>query len=919
MKKIYIVLSAFAIASLVLFFLIPRKDAFSEVSRFEGKIVRMIEFKGIHKTDDNKEEIVPLLNIDGESILDDQVRRNAMLNSREKPEFNVIAIGDSLTTDKIRDSIKLLFKDGKLSDVRAEAFEYGDGVLIRFYCEERPLVNKIVFKGLDKVQEIDIKEKLLIHENDPFRRDLIEKSLPLIKQKYFESGLYNCVLEYSVEDDPDESKKGVIVTIRIDEGEDIKISKISIVGAVKLNDTDLKSFMELKEDSVLDEGKFDQVKLEQDKMKIIQYYKMNGYLDAEIIDDRDQISYDWADPEEPGKVRALYITLKIREGNRYYFDGYDIQGVTGTIGDKESGRLITTELVQGNLRLRKKDLSDSREMVKKLGLSFVGQDYDPDTVLDYTMLEMDRYLISQEYATYGRIFTQVTPTFEERTANVVINGETETRKYRKYTLTVTEGKEVYIEKIFIKGCKKTKEKVVRREVLVHEETDGVLELYDVKKVELSRQAIYNLGFFKTVNIDARPGTRDDRMNLIITVEEQPTGTVSVGGSWASQSGFSIFADVGEKNFMGNGQYIGVRINYGPTQMSGEVKFVEPWLFDLPVSLETSIFYSRYTLEDSPIFINSDETAEYVKQVIGYSVGPSYRFWYYFNVGVDWTQSWKNIVYTSGNCSDDLFLEKMLGIQLKNAVSLYGSYNSYDNRFNPTRGMSAKIGMSLVGGPVIGGDDHYVKYNSSIEAVYTPFVIPLIDYPIVLAARASGIIIRPPFMRESMQKKQPREKNEWLESEDLLTVGGVPPYGNLRGWDSSDSYLPDSWQAGLYNELLYGGELRFPIQIQYLWGAFFFDAASLWSDPFWEETLSEVEKAQFDADRKSGDLYYLSEFKKADLMNYFRYSYGFGLKVQIPMMPLRFYFGKRLVWDGSSKKFKEFGGMNFQFSIGDMSF
>ncbi|NCC45247.1 MAG: hypothetical protein EOM18_17060, partial [Clostridia bacterium] len=72
----------------------------------------------------------------------------------------------------------------------------------------------------------------------------------------------------------------------------------------------------------------------------------------------------------------------------------------------------------------------------------------------------------------------------------------------------------------------------------------------------------------------------------------------------------------------------------------------------------------------------------------------------------------------------------------------------------------------------------------------------------------------------------------------------------------------------------------------------------------------------DQDRESGELMRIDEFFKADLLSYFRYSYGVGLKVQIPMMPLRFWFGKKMIYDDG---FKTISGYNFQFSIGDIRF
>ena len=73
------------------------------------------------------------------------------------------------------------------------------------------------------------------------------------------------------------------------------------------------------------------------------------------------------------------------------------------------------------------------------------------------------------------------------------------------------------------------------------------------------------------------------------------------------------------------------------------------------------------------------------------------------------------------------------------------------------------------------------------------------------------------------------------------------------------------------------------------------------------------------DLKNGQVYRINDFfsKKVNLLAYFRYSYGFGFRIQIPMMPLRFWFGKKVIYEGG--RFREISNLRFQFSIGDFRF
>jgi outer membrane protein insertion porin family len=123
--------------------------------------------------------------------------------------------------------------------------------------------------------------------------------------------------------DTSSRENAVKVIFIVDEGEEVRIAKISILGTDKVNDYELKSLLQLKEDGILSDGTFNRAQYDQDKAKILAYYRHLGYLDADILEET--ITYDWADPEKK-EVRAMYITIKVEEGERYYFDGYTLQG-----------------------------------------------------------------------------------------------------------------------------------------------------------------------------------------------------------------------------------------------------------------------------------------------------------------------------------------------------------------------------------------------------------------------------------------------------------------------------------------------------------------------------------------------------------------------------------------------------------------
>ncbi|MBN1495737.1 MAG: outer membrane protein assembly factor BamA [Spirochaetes bacterium] len=843
----------------------------SQSSKYEGKTVKKIFFEGLNNT--NEDDLLYLIKT---------------------------TVGYPLKAREIREDIKKIFKKGNFESIVVEIEEQEGGIRLKFVCKERPVIREIKFKGTDEISETDLTSVIPLKEGGIIRKDYLEKSVSAIKKKYDEEGLFNAVIRYEVKPVRNEADNAVRVVFTIDEGEEILVRKLTILGAKKISTRELLSVMDTSEKGLFKDGEFKRDTWEQDKAKLLAYYRQYGYLDAQIIGE--SIEYEWVNPEKKEK-RGIFITLKVSEGDIYYFDKYSIR-IEGTEGDT---------------------VYTSKELMKDFEQTKSGK------VFNDTTFQMDRQSISFKYASKGYIFARVVPerTVTEREA--VVKGKKVTRKFVAVEFVIEEGSQAYVDMIIIKGNKKTKDRVIRREILIKEG-----ELFDSRKLQLSREKVYNLGFFKQVNIDVRPGSREGYMNLIVDVEEQPTGTISLGGGYGTTSGFSIFADVAENNLLGNGHRVGVRFEYGPERTSISISFAERWLFNQPIGLNTSIFYNLYNVRSNQTvfssltssLIGNTEEAEYKREAIGYALGLSYRFLDYYTIGTSWSHAFTKLKDPSGNSSEDVYYSAGLGYQQKRSITVFMAHDSRDNYLNPTKGALIDLSANFTGGNVLGGSDHYIKITPEVSIYFSPFHIPFLkSHPCVFELRASGSFIVRPFGSGAVDRKQPRHslvyyltrgesdlKDPWLEPEDRLNIGGPE---TLRGWDYYDKKFPESWQnVGLFHRILYGVEFRVPIHPQMLWFAVFFDAGSLWSDPFWERQLSSDNLKIVYQDLVTKDLLHIQDFGKENILKYFKYSYGFGFRIQIPMMPLRFWFGRKLIYDG---KFKSVGGLTFQFAIGDMRF
>jgi outer membrane protein insertion porin family len=369
----------------------------SQPSKYENLIVKKIEIEGLR-------------NFDEDDI------HEVMLTTEGYP----------LKSAEVREEIKQIFALGFFDNVKVEIDEDGDGVKVRVIVEERPVVEKLLFKGYDELIETDLLEAMQIKEGEVYRKDLVEASIKQIKEKYNKEGFFNAYITYKVKDGEDENT--VIVEIIIDEGEEIKVRKFAILGATKIYTKELFALLETKEDSLFSDGAFKREVYEEDKRKLIGYYQQEGYVDAQIVDEK--VEYEWVDPVKMDE-RGIYIILKLAEGDRYYFDGeYTVnfeEGKSNVLSQKE---------IDG--------------LKKSFQLKEKGE------IFDNTKFQNDRQSISFLYASKGYIFARVIPQRTVTEREVEVKGKKEKRKFVKVDFMISEGKKAYIEQVIIKGNKKQK-------------------------------------------------------------------------------------------------------------------------------------------------------------------------------------------------------------------------------------------------------------------------------------------------------------------------------------------------------------------------------------------------------------------------------------------------------------------------------
>ncbi len=394
---------------------------------------------------------------------------------------------------------------------------------------------------------------------------------------------------------------------------------------------------------------YDPDRIASDLELIRRFYLKNGYADFRVIGSDAQFS-----PELGGYV----ITITVEEGPQYTVASVDVESHLPAL--------------------------DAASLRPFLRLS-AGQIYNGDLV------EKTTDALTKEVTTHGYAFSQVRPRGDRdpttRTVAIVF--------------VVEEGPRVYIERIVIRGNTRTRDYVIRREFEI-----GEGDAYNRVLIERAERRLNNLGYFKKVKITNEQGSAPDRIIVVVDVEDQPTGSLSLSGGYSTSNGFIAEVAVSESNFMGRGQYVRLSVSEGQYARGVEFSFTEPYLlgnriaagfdvyakqqsvspysfynnfvtggtlrFGLPVTDEIT-FSPRYSLYNTNISIPNNSTYPYNdcnSPIWGTTPG--------FN-GTD--VAWGNSCLTNGEAS--LALKQAVGNTLTSMFGYTLSYNSLDNNKNPT--------------------------------------------------------------------------------------------------------------------------------------------------------------------------------------------------------------------------------------------
>ncbi|MDP3921539.1 MAG: outer membrane protein assembly factor BamA [Candidatus Omnitrophota bacterium] len=684
--------------------------------------------------------------------------------------------GEMLSQDTINADIKRLYGTGFFQDIKMELEEETDGYRLIVFVDEKPIVRQVLLEGFTTFKEEKLRKELNIIEGQILDRRLIKQGIEAIRKLYGSKGFK--FIDIDSEVDVNAKTKEATIYVRITEGEKYKIESVEFKGATSFEAKKLRKLMKTKRDRWYTSGVFKEEQFHKDLERLRFFYQQEGYLDVKVASDFD---YDRGE-------KKIRIVIQVEEGNHY---------VTGEVK------------MEGNELFPESEIWEQLEML-------------PGLTYSQYYLSQDVERIRKYYHERGYLDARIIP-------DIRLNRDSgKVDVYYK----LQEGDLHFVEKVVIRGNTKTKDIVIRRELRVQPGSR-----FDGTQIDKSKQRLENLGFFEEVTYDTEPvAGATNRKDLIFRVKEKRTGELSFGGGVSSIDRFVGFAEISQKNFdwlnwprfTGGGQSLSLKARIGSYSKDFRLSFVEPYVFNRPVSFGADLFNVR----------QDNRNTDFDEERRGIALTISRMFKDVFRLGTGYTLERVEL----DDISDDAptIVRDFSGTNWLSRWRAFTSYDTRDNVFNPTRGMIVNFSGDLVGGVLAGDQDFYVL-QTSLTQYWKFFKKHILELKLHLGTAS-----------------------EYGDSEDVpvfdrFYAGGL---GTVRGFNYRRVGPIEAGDA-VGGETLAVGNLEYTFPIPYLdafRGAAFIDVGHV------NENAYEIDPSEFSV------------------------SIGPGVKIKTPIGPVAFYYG-----------------------------
>jgi len=706
-------------------------------------------------------------------------------------------VGQPYNDVTVEQDVEALYKSGAVQNVRIFGAPEGDGVKVIVQVQTRSIAREIVIEGARRISAKKLRKEIKLKLNYPIREEDLEEAREKIIEIYQSHGFTDVNVQFRVES-IDERRGTARVIFTVNEGAKGAVKQISFEGNAHFSDWRLRKEMKTKRKTIVafvdKSGRLDEAQLQQDLDSLREFYQNHGFIDVEIKDVR----------RERNAKDALTITIAIAEGPQYHVRNLTISGE----------KVAKEQAIRALLKMKE------------------GSVYSPKQLHD------DAKAVADAYGSGGYVDLVITP--ESTPAGPALVDV----HYK-----IEESERSYVNRVDIEGNTRTKDKVIRREVLV---APG--DVFNTVRVDTTKKRLENLGYFSKVETYPEDTDVPGRKDLTILVQEKRTGSLSFGAGFSTVDQLVGFVELTQGNFdlfnwpafTGGGQKFRVRLQYGTQRKDFLLSLTEPYFLDRRLSLSGQLFYSEADYL----------SVEYNQRNYGFTIEMRKPITSSMYVSLAYQLQDIDIFNVSSTASS--FIQSQEGSFTESKILSSVVFDRRDNPLLTRTGQRVTLSPFIAGG-FLGGDTQIYGWDLEGAQYFR------LKWDTILLLNAEVATV-----------------DTWGNGTEVpiferLYLGGA---NNLRGFPYREVGPQDATGEPIGGQSMARAtiEWTFPI-IEKARGAVFYDTGFVNADPW-----------SFDFKHIVSDI-------------------GVGLRINLPIGPLRLDYGYPLQRDGYN------GGGHFNFSVG----
>lgn len=552
------------------------------------------------------------------------VEGNQRVDTATVVAFAGIGQGETVSAGQLNDAYQRIVASGLFETV--EISPEGGRLVIK--VQEYPTINRINIEGNKRLTDENLLTLLSSESRRVYNPADAEADAAAITAAYATQGRLSASVEPRI---IRRSDNRVDLVFEVIEGRVVEIERISFVGNQTFSERRLRNAIQTSQAGLLrrliSSDTFIEERIAFDRQVLTDFYTSRGYVDFQVLSVSSELTR---------QRDGVFLTFNVREGQQF------------RLGDVTA----SSDLTEVNVD----------QYIAALDAA-PGDVYSP-ALIESNIARLERLAIDQQLN-----FVRVVPKVERNAAAGTLD----------VNFVLERGPRIFVERIDIEGNSTTLDRVIRRQF---NSVEG--DPFNPREIRQSAERIRALGFFSTADVTTRPGTTEGQVIVDVNVEEQPTGSLSFGGTYSVQDGVGLTVSLSERNFLGRGQSVGLSYSGAAENRTASVSFSEPAFLDRNL---TFFMQGDYTT-------TNDDSASYDTEITKFQMGLEFPVSENGRLGVFGSLGQSNLLDVKATTSP--IIQREAGNRFTHSLGYTYSYDTRRTGLDPNSGVLLRFGQELSG-------------------------------------------------------------------------------------------------------------------------------------------------------------------------------------------------------------------------------